>query len=541
MVALCAALIAVIFMSGCQIQAQPNLAINFNGQKVEAADCSYGGEIRSVEAVDANTVVFTLCKADAAFLAKISHPIFAIQDQAVLDQTKGSSNALSAAVNGAGAYQLAQYMPGTEVVLTPSPSYWGIPARPQKITFRWESDPIVRYHDFQSANADVLTSPPSGLIMILRTTAGIKEISTIGLNTVLLTINNRVKPLDNPKVRQALATLVDREDITRSYFVQGSEVASQIIPSRISPGYSGNIAWYTTDANTAKTMLQEAGFDFNQSLTLVYPEGGIPGVDTPAVIAQELKSEFAAVGVNLELKRVSAAELSASIAAGSDPLYLSWFSADYPDGLAFYEKAFISGSDVLAGDYPEIVNAIEALQAVNAEGQRQQAFDRINQLVKDLVPFVPVGHALESVFIRDNLNNLATNGIYVNYPSASNKTGELLIYLSAEPQSLWPADETAPDTFTITRLLYDTLLTPSINGKGYDPLLAESWESSPDLTRWTFHLRYDARFSNAASLDANDVVASFVSIWDRSNPNHSGRTGEFTIFKELFGQFLNGS
>jgi len=131
---------------------------------------------------------------------------------------------------------------------------------------------------------------------------------------------------------------------------------------------------------------------------------------------------------------------------------------------------------------------------------------------------VPVGHALESVFIRDNLNNLATNGIYVNYPSASNKTGELLIYLSAEPQSLWPADETAPDTFTITRLLYDTLLTPSINGKGYDPLLAESWESSPDLTRWTFHLRYDARFSNAASLDANDVVASFVSIWDRSNP-----------------------
>jgi ABC-type transport system substrate-binding protein len=72
-------------------------------------------------------------------------------------------------------------------------------------------------------------------------------------------------------------------------------------------------------------------------------------------------------------------------------------------------------------------------------------------------------------------------------------------------------------------------------------LLAESWESSQDLTRWTFHLRYDARFSNAASLDANDVVTSFASIWDRSNPNHSGRTGEFTIFKELFGQFLNGS
>jgi ABC-type transport system substrate-binding protein len=143
------------------------------------------------------------------------------------------------------------------------------------------------------------------------------------------------------------------------------------------------------------------------------------------------------------------------------------------------------------------------------------------------------------VFVRNTVSNLATNGIYQNFAAASVKSGEMLVYLGSEPKSFWPADETGDSTFTITRLLYDTLAAPSIDGKSFDPLLAESWESNQDMTTWTFHLRYNVRFSNAARFDANDVVASFTAIWDRSDPNHKGRTGEFAVFKDLFGQFLN--
>ncbi len=534
-----AVLILGILLSGCQVQNQPASTTSFIPRQIAATDCGYGGEISSVQSLDQNTVVFTLCKPDTAFLSKISSPIFAIQDEDALNQAGGDSAALAVTPNGTGAYRLSQYTPGGELVLEPSPTYWGIPPKPQKITIRWVPVSITRFHAFQTAKADVLLSPPSGLMKIARETTGLKEISQIGLNTIYVGINNKSQPMDNPKVRQAMATLIDRETITHSFMVEGSEIASQLIPSNINPGFSANIPWYTTDADTAKALLLEAGFDFNQTISLAYPDQGMPGVDSPADIANEIKNEMAAIGVTLDLKQLSENDLRASIAAGGTMLYLYWFAADYPDGLAFFEKPFINDIGILGENYPDVVQAVENLKALKGENERQKAFNSANRLMKDIIPVVPIAHALDVVFARDSVKNLITNGVFENLEDASTLTGQLLIYAGNEPKSFWPADETDPETFEITRLLYDTLLTPAIEGKGFKPLLAESWETSQDLTQWTFHLRYDVHFSNGSSLDANDVVASFGAIWDNANRNHKGRSGDFAVFKSLFGKFIN--
>ena len=41
------------------------------------------------------------------------------------------------------------------------------------------------------------------------------------------------------------------------------------------------------------------------------------------------------------------------------------------------------------------------------------------------------------------------------------------------------------------------------------PELAESWESTPDASQWTFDLRKDVEFHNGKSLEAQDVIYSF--------------------------------
>ena len=38
------------------------------------------------------------------------------------------------------------------------------------------------------------------------------------------------------------------------------------------------------------------------------------------------------------------------------------------------------------------------------------------------------------------------------------------------------------------------------------PELAESWESSPDATEWTFKLRKGVEFHNGKTMDAEDVI-----------------------------------
>ena len=71
------------------------------------------------------------------------------------------------------------------------------------------------------------------------------------------------------------------------------------------------------------------------------------------------------------------------------------------------------------------------------------------------------------------------------------------------------------------------------------PSLATEWSSNEELTEWTFTLRDGVTFHDGATLDANDVVLSYVVQWDAAHPLHVGRDGSFAYFPGLFGGFLN--
>lgn len=63
------------------------------------------------------------------------------------------------------------------------------------------------------------------------------------------------------------------------------------------------------------------------------------------------------------------------------------------------------------------------------------------------------------------------------------------------------------------------------------PELAESWDVSPDATRWTFRLRKGVEFHNGKSFDANDAVASLNH--HRSEESKSGAKALFDAVEDI--------
>ena len=118
-------------------------------------------------------------------------------------------------------------------------------------------------------------------------------------------------------------------------------------------------------------------------------------------------------------------------------------------------------------------------------------------------------------------------------------SGALIYTQSAEPLSLWCGDETDGETHRACQQIYEPLLNYKPGGVEVEPWLAESYDVNADVTEYTFHLRKDVKFSDGSVLDANDVVASYVSQWDAKDPNHKGRTGTFEYFGAFFGKNLN--
>ena len=72
--------------------------------------------------------------------------------------------------------------------------------------------------------------------------------------------------------------------------------------------------------------------------------------------------------------------------------------------------------------------------------------------------------------------------------------GTLRVVMRDAPISLDPADSSQPDSLarrSLSRMIFDTLVRYSDAGVDLVPDLATAWQSSPDATRFTFHLRRD--------------------------------------------------
>ncbi|HSB66465.1 MAG TPA: ABC transporter substrate-binding protein, partial [Anaerolineales bacterium] len=56
------------------------------------------------------------------------------------------------------------------------------------------------------------------------------------------------------------------------------------------------------------------------------------------------------------------------------------------------------------------------------------------------------------------------------------------------------------------RVVYDGLVRFSPDGSKVEPRLIESWESSPDFTTWTIHMRKGAKWSDGEPFTADDIM-----------------------------------
>ncbi len=542
----CILVIVCAVLAGCDAPSQENpVTSSYQGNKVSTEDCNYGGEIKSVEALDEYTVQFTLCKPDSAFPAKMTSPVLAIQDSDYLAIIKGDSAKISRAPIGTGPYVFKEWNSNGVIALTPSEKYWGVPPITQRIEFSWQPDQSRRFTEYDFSKNEGMDFPSIAMtkpFVFLDAIYDNPELHVVAhepLNLYYLGFNNTIAPFNNAAIRKAIAVALDRQDLIDFSFPAGTELAQQIVPSAVTPGRSMSLKWHETNSEAAKKILEDAGYDFNQKITLAFINAPMQILYSPSALASEIRLQLEKIGVKVEIKPMSQEQFEQSLKDGKEMFYIYWYMADYPDGLAFFEKPFISQSAYLGEPYTDIQKKIYDIRSKDTDDEQQAVYDQLNELVLEQVPLIPIGHSSDLTVFRSTIKNVTANAYFENLEDVVSDENIIRFIGGSVPASIWPADEDDFSTFRITRLIYDTLLAQGFGDMEFKPLLAESWESNSDLTQWTFHLRYNVKFSNGSNFDANDVVASFAALWDASSPNHTGRTGDFAVFKRLFGNMIN--
>jgi peptide/nickel transport system substrate-binding protein len=209
--------------------------------------------IARVDAPDAKTLVVTLTKPWVGLLTNLV-PVAIIP--------KDSYDGQKDRPLGSGPYKFINYDNSQQVVdLEAFPEYWQGAAKIHSIRVRVIADTNALQSELKSGRVDLAPLPTNlspDAVKSLGDDPNLQVLQFTGSNVNLLTLNTAQAPLNEVRVRQAIAYAVDRESLIRDLLLGQGKIAHSILPED-SWAYTPGIV-YNFDPAKAKTLLDEAGF-----------------------------------------------------------------------------------------------------------------------------------------------------------------------------------------------------------------------------------------------------------------------------------------
>ncbi len=169
-----------------------------------------------------------------------------------------------------GPYQISTVIPGKDIELSRNPKYWGRKATIPNIEFSVDPNPADYPAQFQDGSLNLLQAPSSNLLFYgLSDLNGVTTQLVPSLTTEELLFNLSQGPLSDFKVREAIATAIDRPAIvaatTGNYEPKAAEAGNNIYPIGV-PQYQNNGTKYlSADPTAAEAILTSDGYARSQS------------------------------------------------------------------------------------------------------------------------------------------------------------------------------------------------------------------------------------------------------------------------------------
>ncbi len=521
-----------------------------------ADDCDYGGNLKSVEAVDELTVVITLCNTDALFEQKAASLGLSIHPSEYVNATGGEGDLLSHAI-GTGPLKLVNWDQGNEIVFERYDDYWGEPSIEQTVILRWNSEAAARATELRAGTIDGMKFANPGDIPVFRADPNFNLIDIPPLTGVYVAMSNYFAPLNDVRVRKAIAMGIDRQRIVDNFFPPGSPLTPDFAPPAVF-GHVGEGGVPGFDQAAAKALLEEAAADLGfelpldslvdtrsgeeRALTLTWRDVVRGYLPNPGIIANDVAAQLADIGVIADVQVVESGTFLASANAGNEPLHILGWHADFPDASNFYSCCFGPNNTQLGVPNPALFEPLVAASQVLDPEERMMYFRQVADAMAEHVPWVPFGHAgaadvwqVRMIGVHPGLLDGTEEFSRIEDPDDDN-----VIYMqNAEPISLYCNDTWDGETFRACHQVSEALLDFERGGVDVIPGLAETWSASDDGLVWTFNLREGVHFHDGSTLDANDVVVSWQAPADCASPNHTGTGQAFAIYKSIFQQFIN--
>ncbi len=372
----------------------------------------------SIKAVDPQTVMINLPKTASpqGFLAILTFTVGSVVDSKVVKAhvtgTDFGSGWLLDHSAGSGPYVIDHWTKEAEVLIKANANAATKPAT-SAVLIKHVPEATNQLAALQRGDADIARNLSPEQIASLQGKAGTTVASGDSLLVIYVGMNVGAKPLDNPDVREAMRSAIDYDGIINSLLSGNAKKLQTIIPAGILG--SNPDAPFQQNVNAAKQLLAKAGQGNGFSLELLIPTGQAPGGAAWSDIAAKLQSDWAKIGVTINIKQTTQAELLNSYRAQKGQLVLILWGPDFPDPDAnvgpFTDYAAKSIAYRNAWDDKQIAAKGREAALLNDPTQRAAAYKDITNYVLHNGPYAVLYQVSEKFGLRSSVKNFVWSPI----------------------------------------------------------------------------------------------------------------------------------
>ena len=363
--------------------------------------------VESVEVVDEYTIKFTL-------VAPISYfPLLvATQPYSPISPNCYSEDAFDAdsMCGGVGPYQITKWERDVEMVLEAYDGYPGAAPMTPKVIVKYYADATTMRLAVESGEIDIATKTLNPTDYADLEEAGeLQVIEGPGAQIRYVCFNVTTPPFDQPEVRQAIASAVDRDAVTSIAF-QGTH---QSLYSMVPMGMWSHLdAFGQRDLDLTKELLTGAGYSEDNKLEMDLWWTPTHYGPTEADVTTVLKDNLEETGmITVNLQNTEWATYKEYINAGSMPVFMLGWYPDYldPDNYT-WSWAHSSAADDMGIFYASdemdgLLESAQVMVPVDSD-ERKAVYEAAQELWTVDVPTIPLTQGSLLVVGQPNIQGI---------------------------------------------------------------------------------------------------------------------------------------
>jgi len=296
---------------------------------------------------------------------------------------------------------LANWVDGSQILLKRFENYWGEMAKVSIAVIRFQPESTGRALYLQAGVADGAAVVSVEDFPTILADSDLVLINRAPLVMAYIAMNNRSKPFNDVRVREAIALTIDQQRLADNFYPTGTVAAHSFTPCAIPFGCAGD-PWYTQDLVKAKQLLAEAGFPDGFNTTISVRDKVSSHTPYPLEIATDIQDQLKQVGINADIQVLESTAWVSNLVDGTNvglAIGGGW-TPDYIDPTNYLNRFFTDGgsSQQRLGDpFADLSSALLAAGATSDATERESLYAEANNLIKKYVPLIPTVHTGSAV------------------------------------------------------------------------------------------------------------------------------------------------